>query len=92
MITAAASSSSYVDWSSMWKILVISLIVGAGLVTVFAVGLVSLSASGYIHDAEAPQTGAVVHKSIPALAVTVVCALIVVLAIVYGVHEIFAKG
>ena len=92
MITAAAaSSSSYVDWASMWKILGISIIVGAGLVTVFAVGLVSLSASGYIHDAEAPQTDAVARKNIPALAVSVVCALIVVLAIVYGVHEILAK-
>jgi hypothetical protein len=37
------TASSYVDWASMWKILVISVIVGAGLATVFAVGLVSLS-------------------------------------------------
>jgi O-antigen ligase len=88
MVTA----SSYVDWSSMWKILVISLIVGAGLATVFAVGLVALSASGYIHDAEAPQTGAVVQRNVLALAVAVVCAVIVVLAVIYGVHEIFAKG
>jgi hypothetical protein len=89
MIVTAAS---YVDWTSMWKILVISIIVGAGLATVFAVGLVSLSASGYIHDAEAPQTGAVVRHNVAALTVSIICAVIVILAVVYGIHEIFAKG
>ncbi len=88
MVTAA----SYVDWGSMWKILVISVIVGAGLATVFAIGLVSLSASGYIHDSEAPQTDAVVRHNFAALAVSIVCAVIVILAVIYGIHEIFAKG
>jgi hypothetical protein len=84
------NAAAYVDWTSMWKILLISIIVGAGLVSVFAVGLVALSSSGYIRDAEGD--GTVVRRNIPALVVAVVCAVIVVLAVIYGIHEIFAKG
>ena len=71
---------------------VISIVAGAGLVTVFAIGLLALSASGYIRDAEAQQTDAVVRRNVPALAVAVVCAVIVILAVIYGLHEIFVKG
>jgi hypothetical protein len=88
MVTAA----SYVDWGSMWKILVISLICGVGLVAVFAVCLLALSRSGYIRDAEAQQTDAVVRRNAPALAVAVACAVIVIIAAIYGLHEIFVKG
>ncbi len=48
-----AASSSYVDWSSMWKILAISLGAGAGLVAVYAIGLLALSASGYLRGTSA---------------------------------------
>ena len=48
MMNVIAASTSYVDWSSMWKILVIGLGAGAGLAVVYSLGLVALSASGYL--------------------------------------------
>ncbi len=50
-MSVLADSTSYVDWPSMWKILGISIAAGAGLVTVYSVGLLALSASGYLRGA-----------------------------------------
>jgi hypothetical protein len=82
------ASSAYVDWSSMWKILVISIVAGAGIVTVFSIGMVALSASGYLRGG-APDSSA--ERHVLPLAVCVVCGLIVVAAVVYGIHVIFTK-
>ncbi len=78
----------YVDWASMWQILLISVGAGAGLVTIYAVGLLALSASGYLRPREA--TAASRHVS--ALVAAVLCLVVVVGAAVYGIHVIFAKG
>jgi hypothetical protein len=83
-----AASSGYVDWSSMWKILVISILAGAGLASVFSVGLVALSASGYMRGSS--DGASVPHRVLP-LVVCVLCGLIVVAAAVYGIHVIFTK-
>ncbi|MBO3750705.1 hypothetical protein J5X84_31900 [Streptosporangiaceae bacterium NEAU-GS5] len=37
--------SDYIDLDSLWKVLVIGLVAGAGLVSIFAAGLASLGAS-----------------------------------------------
>ena len=87
--SSAAASTGYVDWSSMWKILVISIAAGAGLVTVFSIGMVALSASGYVRSGgrKSPQPA---HHVLP-LVVCVVCGLIVLAGVGYGVHTIFTK-
>jgi hypothetical protein len=82
-----AASTKYVDWSSMWKILVIGIVAGAGLVAVYSLGLVALSASGYLRgDGDRPA-----HRNVLALAAAVVCALVVVAGVAYGIREIFNK-
>jgi hypothetical protein len=83
-----AASSGYVDWGAMWKILVIGLVAGAGLAAVYSIGLVALSASGYLSKV---ADGAPARRNVLALVAAAVCLLIVVAGVVYGVHEIFVK-
>jgi hypothetical protein len=87
-MSVLAASSGYVDWSSMWKILVISIVAGAGMVTVFSIGMVALSASGYLRG---ETDGASVGRHVLPLVVCVICGLIVVAGVVYGIHVIFTK-
>jgi hypothetical protein len=89
MKTLADSPSSYVDWTSMWKILLISIGAGAGLVTVYALGLFALSASGYLRSDDEPVAA---RHNVAALAAAVLCLAIVAAGAVYGIHVIFAKG
>lgn len=81
------AGSSYVDWPSMFKILLISVIAGAGLVTVFSLGLLALSASGYVRigDEQAPR------RNIAALGGAIICLLIVIGAALYGIQIMFDK-
>jgi hypothetical protein len=81
-------ADSYVDWASMWKILVISVCVGAGLVTVYAVGLRALSASGYLRvgeDQAQPKRNAFV------LVAAIICIAIVAAGALYGLNVMFDK-
>jgi hypothetical protein len=85
---SAASSTQYVDWASMWKILVISIGAGAGLVVVYSVGLLAWSASGYFR----PGDDQVAQRNMAALAGAILCLAIVAAGAVYGIHVIFNKG
>ncbi len=88
MTTISAASTQYVDWGSMWKILLISIGAGAGLVTVYSIGLLALSASGYFR----PTGEQVAQRNVVALVGAVVCLVIVAAGAVYGIHIIFNKG
>jgi hypothetical protein len=83
-----AASTSYVDWSSMWKILVIGLGAGAGLAVVYSLGLVALSASGYLPSG---VTGTKPQRNVFALVGAIVCLLVVLAAAAYGISVIFTK-
>jgi hypothetical protein len=83
-----AASTSYVDWSSMWKILVIGLGAGAGLTLVYSLGLVALSASGYMHTG---TSGTKPQRNIVALVGALFCLEIVLAAAGYGISVIFTK-
>jgi hypothetical protein len=88
MMNVIAASTSYVDWSSMWKILVIGLGAGAGLAVVYSLGLVALSASGYLPSG---TTGTKPQRNAFALAGAIVCLLVVLAAAAYGISVIFTK-
>ena len=88
MMNVIAASTSYVDWSSMWKILVIGLGAGAGLAVVYSLGLVALSASGYLPSG---TTGTKPPRNAFALAGAIVCLLVVLAAAAYGISVIFTK-
>ncbi len=82
--------SDYIDLSALGQVLAASLLLGAGLVAVFAVGLVGLSmhegtmASGEHSD--------VTHQGSPAgLAVAAICFTIVVGGVGLGLWTILAK-
>lgn len=84
-MTVLLGSSSYVNWGSLGKILIIGIIAGAGLVSVYSLGLVALSASGYLRkDAE--------HRSVIALIAAVLCVAVVIAGVVFGIVQIFSKG
>jgi hypothetical protein len=82
-------ATTYVDWASMWKILVISVLAGAGLVTVYSLGLRALSASGYLRGSDEQPQG---RRNALALVGAAGCLLIVVASAIYGIHVIFTKG
>ena len=100
-MSVLADSTSYVDWPSMWKILLISVGAGAGLVAVYALGIRALSASGYLRGDDG-DTGTGAHaashgtttrqRNVLALLAAVLCLAIVVGAAVYGIHVMLAKG
>jgi hypothetical protein len=81
-------AASYVDWSSMWKILVIGLGAGAGLTLVYSLGLVALSASGYMHSG---ATGTKPQRNLLAFVGALFCLVIVLAAAGYGISVIFSK-
>jgi hypothetical protein len=81
-------AASYVDWSSMWKILVIGLCAGAGLTLVYSLGLVALSASGYLHS---EANGTKPQRNLLALVGALFCLVIVLAAAGYGISVIFSK-
>ncbi|MGX7678753.1 hypothetical protein ACSMXN_07625 [Jatrophihabitans sp. DSM 45814] len=86
------ATGSYVDWGSMGKILLISIIAGAGLVTVYSVGMLALSKSGYVHAIdEGSAAGEPVRRNMAALVAAGFCGLIVAAGVAYGIYEIFAK-
>lgn len=86
-ITAAASTQ-YVDWASMWKILLISIGAGAGLVGVYSIGLLALSVSGYFRSG----TEQTATRNTAALVGAVLCLVVVAAGAIYGIHVILAKG
>ncbi len=81
------ASSGYVDWASLWKIVVIGLLAGSGLVGVYSIGLVALSWTevGGKNKAAATTRGAI------GWVLAVLCFLIVVGGVAYGIDSMLAK-
>jgi len=84
---------SWINLSALWKILVFGVIAGAGLPALFAVGLVSLSrgprtaAAGADSDADVVVGGSVIGMTL-----AVICFLIVLAAIGWGIYEVYQIG
>ncbi|HVX21998.1 MAG TPA: hypothetical protein VHB02_11665 [Acidimicrobiales bacterium] len=79
-----ASSSTYVTWTAMWEIVAIGLGAGAGLTAVFSVGLVALS----ITRRDGGVGGV---RSIVGWTLAVLCFLVVLGGIAYGISVMFTK-
>jgi hypothetical protein len=98
---------SWINLSALWKIVVFGLIAGAGLPTLFAAGLYSLSrgprvqtagprvqtagASGQAAGA-GPDSEVLVGGSVAGMIGAAVCFLIVLAAIGWGVYEVYQIG
>jgi hypothetical protein len=81
-----AASTSYVDWSAMWQILVIGLLAGAGLVAVYSFGLVFVAAAGGLRSTSAPSA-----RRVLSLVAAAVCFLAVVGGVAYGISVMLTK-
>lgn len=79
-------ASGYVDWSGLGQILGIGLLAGAGLVAVFSFGLVALSLSGYERG-----TGSATTRNPMMLTGALLCFLVVLGGVAYGINVMLAK-
>jgi hypothetical protein len=82
------------DWinlSALWKIVVFGLIAGAGLPTLFAIGMLALSQGPKARTADA-DSDVIVGGSPVGIAAAAVCFLIVVAAIVWGIYKVYELG
>ena len=77
--------SDYIDFGALWQVLVASVLVGAGLVAVFSVGLVGLSAY------EGELAGGVQTRRPLGLVVAGVCFAVVIGGVALGLWTIFNK-
>lgn len=82
-----AIAQNVLDVASLGKVLVASLLAGGGLVAVFALGLVGVSA--YVGET-AGGPGGTVRKPL-GLLVAVVCFAVVVLGVAYGLYVMLDK-
>jgi hypothetical protein len=84
-----ADVSSYIDIGALVKILLIALVAGAGLTAVFSFGIEGLSRGGYASE---PEEGASSTARNPAaLVLAVVCFLVVLAGIGYGISVALTK-
>ena len=83
--------NSWINFSALWKILVFGLIAGAGLPSLFAIGMVSLARGPKTQTAGA-DSDAVVGGSQVGAVIAVICFLVVLAAIGWGIYEIYQIG
>jgi hypothetical protein len=81
-----AASTSYVDWSALWQILVAGLLGGAGLVAVYSFGLVFVNSAGGLRSGS-PVRG----RRLVRLIAAAICFLIVIGGIAYGISVMLTK-
>lgn len=83
----------WINLPALWKIVALGLIAGAGLPTLFALGLLSLSRGPRLRAAGADgDPDALVGGSVAGMAGAAICFLIVLAAIGWGVYQIYVTG
>jgi hypothetical protein len=83
--------SDWINLAAIWKIVVFGLIAGAGLPTLFAIGMLALSRGPKARVADA-DSEVLVGGSPAGIAVASLCFLIVVAAVVWGIYKIYQLG
>jgi hypothetical protein len=78
-----------VDWTAIWKIIVVALIGGCGIVVVYGFLLLGLKYSGVGGDSSATETS---NSRVVGYAVAGICAILVVGVIVLGIYAMTQKG
>ena len=96
------SSSSWIDLSAIWKIVVFGLIAGAGIPALFAIGMTALSRPGRARRTTAGVVTAgaggpgsddtLVGGSPAGMLIAGICFLIVLAAIGWGIYEVYTIG
>jgi hypothetical protein len=83
--------SDWINLSAIWKIIVFGLIAGAGLPTLFAIGMLALSRGAKTRTADA-DSDVIVGGSPVGIAAASLCFLIVLAAIVWGIYKVYQLG
>jgi hypothetical protein len=83
--------SDWISLSAIWKIIVFGLIAGAGLPTLFAIGMLALSRGPKARAASA-DSDVIVGGSPVGIAAAALCFLIVLAAIVWGIYKVYQLG
>jgi hypothetical protein len=93
--------NSWINLSALWKIVVYGLLLGAGLPTLFAVGLRALALPGGARVQTAGAGGGVgsdsdndrlVGGNVLGMIIAGICFLIILAAIVWGIYEVYKIG
>jgi hypothetical protein len=84
----------WINLTALWKTVVYGLIAGAGLPTLFAIGLYALSRGPRLQTAGADgeTSDAVYGGSVIGLVTAVIIALAILAAIGWGIYEIYTLG
>jgi hypothetical protein len=83
---------SWINLQALWKIVVFGLILGAGLPSLFAVGLFTLSKGPRQAATEGGDSDVVVGGNPLGMAAAALCFLIILAAIAWGIYEVYKIG
>ena len=85
---------SWINLQAIWKIVVFGLVLGAGLPSLFAVGLLSLSRGPRVQTAgaDSSDSDALVGGSPVGMVIATLCFLIILAAIGWGIYEVYQIG
>lgn len=83
---------SWINLQALWKIVVFGLVLGAGLPSLFAVGLFSLSRGSRRVATEGADSDVVVGGSPVGMVLAALCFLIILAAIGWGIYEVYQIG
>jgi hypothetical protein len=83
---------SWINLTAIWKIVVFGLVLGAGLPSLFAVGLVALSKGPKAQTADGAESDAIIGGNPVGIVVAAICFLAVLAAIGWGIYEVYQIG
>jgi hypothetical protein len=84
---------SWINYNALWKIIVYGVVLGAGLPSLFAVGLVALSRGGKLQTAGGDaDSDSLVGGNPLGMLVAAICFLAVLAAIGWGIYEVYKIG
>jgi hypothetical protein len=83
---------SWINYSALWKIVLYGIVLGAGLPSLFAVGLFTLSRGPKTQTADGGESDALVGGNPLGMLVAAICFLAVLAAIAWGIYEVYKIG
>ena len=83
---------SWINLQAIWKIVVFGLVLGAGLPSLFAVGLFSLSKGPRRAATEGGDSDVLVGGNPLGMVIAGLCFLVILAAIAWGIYEVYKIG
>jgi hypothetical protein len=83
---------SWINLQAIWKIVVFGLVLGAGLPSLFAVGLYSLSRGPRRVATEGGDSDVLVGGSLLGMVIAAILFLVILAAIGWGIYEVYQIG